>query len=192
MNATYIVRPDYIEITTFDRRLEEKVTRVFPVADLVIPIPDSVNQQTLFQNLSSPEPAAGDLRPGARRRQNFQGFGGAFGKQHVGGQFGGPGGGAPTAASQGRVGNSSARPPGSGQPGRSAAAASGVGGGNLGQFGNLGGQFGLQGGDQSQLAHEPDRRDRRPRRVGPGPARRRRDARRRRGRRRPDLAAAGS
>ena len=51
MNATYIVRPDYIEITTFDRRLEEKVTRVFPVADLVIPIPDSVNQQTLFQNL---------------------------------------------------------------------------------------------------------------------------------------------
>ena len=51
MNATYIVRPDYVEITTFSRRLEEKVTRVFPVADLVIPIPSSVNQQTLQQNL---------------------------------------------------------------------------------------------------------------------------------------------
>ncbi len=51
MNATFIVRPDYIEITTFQRRLEEKVTRVFPVADLAIPIPQSVNQQSLQQNL---------------------------------------------------------------------------------------------------------------------------------------------
>ncbi|MBP3959842.1 hypothetical protein J8F10_31730 [Gemmata sp. G18] len=50
MNATFIVRPDYIEVTTFQRRLEEKVTQVFPVADLAIPIPQSVNQRTLFQN----------------------------------------------------------------------------------------------------------------------------------------------
>src|SRR5262249_47438885 len=41
--VTYVVRPDYIEITSYDARMEEKVTRVFPVADLVIPIPQAVN-----------------------------------------------------------------------------------------------------------------------------------------------------
>ena len=50
-DITYIVRPDYVEITSYTARLEEKVTRVFPVADLVIPIPSSVNQATLRQNL---------------------------------------------------------------------------------------------------------------------------------------------
>lgn len=33
MNATYIVRPDYIEITTIEKRLQEKVTRVFEQSD---------------------------------------------------------------------------------------------------------------------------------------------------------------
>jgi hypothetical protein len=50
-DVTYVVRPDYIEITSYQARLEEKVTRVFPVADLVVPVPSSVNQQSLFQNL---------------------------------------------------------------------------------------------------------------------------------------------
>ena len=56
------------------------MTRVFPVADLVIPIPDSVNQQTLFQNLSiqNQQLAIFGQVLGA---QNFQGFGGAFGNQ---------------------------------------------------------------------------------------------------------------
>ena len=150
MNATYIVRPDYIEITTFDRRIEEKVTRVFPVADLVIPIPDSVNQQTLFQNLSiqNQQLAIFGQVLGA---QNFQGFGGAFGNQ--GGQFGGGqfGPGRPAGRSArseweqfGQIGNNQ------GNQGFGAGGL-GVGGGNLGQFGNLGGQFGLQGGDQSLL-----------------------------------------
>jgi tetratricopeptide (TPR) repeat protein len=150
MNATFIVRPDYIEITTFDRRLEEKVTRVFPIADLAIPIPDSVNQQTLFQNLSlqNQQLAIFGQVLGA---QNFQGFGGAFGNQGQigGGQFGGPGGGPPGGqlgimGQFGQVGN---------QGGNLGAQGGGlqVGGGNLGQFGNLGGQFGLQGGDQSLL-----------------------------------------
>ena len=52
MNASYIVRPDYIEITTQIKRLEEKVTRAFPVADLVIAIPNSIVQSQLQLNLS--------------------------------------------------------------------------------------------------------------------------------------------
>jgi tetratricopeptide (TPR) repeat protein len=146
MNATYIVRPDYIEITTFDRRLEEKVTRVFPVADLAIPIPDSVNQQTLFQNLffQNQQLAIFGQVLGAA---NFQGFGNAFGNQNQ--QFGnqlqggqpGPFG---IGANQfGPIQNQGNQGVGGG--------GLAVGGGNLGQFGNLGGQFGLQGGDQSSL-----------------------------------------
>ena len=148
MNATYIVRPDYIEITTFERRIEEKVTRVFPIADLAIPIPDSVNQQTLFQNLSiqNQQLAIFGQVLGA---QNFQGFGGAFGNQ--GGQFGGqfgqagqPGGQLGVMGQFGQIGNNQGNLGAQG-------GGLGVGGGNIGQFGNLGGQFGLQGGDQSLL-----------------------------------------
>src|SRR5262249_4488380 len=50
--VTYVVRPDYIEITSYDARLEEKVTRVFPVAELVIPIPNAIVQSSLIQNLN--------------------------------------------------------------------------------------------------------------------------------------------
>jgi tetratricopeptide (TPR) repeat protein len=147
MNATYIVRPDYIEITTFDRRIEEKVTRVFPIADLAIPIPDSVNQQTLFQNLSF-QTAQLAIFGQVLGSQTFQGFGGAFGNNQFGGQqFGGPGG--PGGGMQGQFGQFGP-PPGSGNLGAQGGGLQ-VGGGNLGQFGNLGGQFGLQGGDQSRL-----------------------------------------
>jgi len=150
MNATYIVRPDYIEITTFDRRLEEKVTRVFPVADLAIPIPSSVNQQSLFQNLAfqNSQLAIFGQVLGA---QNFQGFGGGgnrgFNNQNIG--FAGPPGGfQPGAGQQGQFG-----PPAGNNVGFGAGGLQ-VGGGQLGQFGNLGGQFGLQGGDQSRLLME--------------------------------------
>ena len=50
--GTYIVRADHIEITTGTRALSDKVIRAYPVADLVIPIPNSVNQLALQQNLS--------------------------------------------------------------------------------------------------------------------------------------------
>ena len=142
VNATYIVRPDYIEVTTFNRRLEEKVTRVFPVADLAIPIPNSVNRQTLFQNQQFQNSSlaifgAASLYGGGLA--NFVGFNGQGGGQ---GGLGGPGGnlGLGGGGMGGGVGF------GGGNTG------SIVGqGGNVGQFGNLGGQFGLQGGDQSQL-----------------------------------------
>jgi tetratricopeptide (TPR) repeat protein len=154
MGATYIVRPDYIEITTFSSRLEEKVTRVFPVADLVIPIPSSVNQQTLQQNLQfqNAQLAIFGQVVGAA---NFQGFGGAFG-QNQGQQFG---------QFQGQQFNANGNfnPLGNnvmgmgggqqfmGQNQGFGGGFTGVGGGQLGQFGNLGGQFGIQGGDQSRL-----------------------------------------
>jgi tetratricopeptide (TPR) repeat protein len=151
MNATYIVRPDYVEITTFNRRLEEKVTRVFPVADLVIPIPSAVNQQTLFQNLffqNSQLAIFGQVIGqanfiGNNANGNFGG-GGAFG----GGAPGGFGGGQPGGGAFGGVINQLGNNNGNQGFG---AGALGVGGGNLGQFGNLGGQFGLQGGTQEKL-----------------------------------------
>ncbi len=37
-NATYLIRRDFIEITTNDRMIKDKVLRVYPVGDLVIPI----------------------------------------------------------------------------------------------------------------------------------------------------------
>jgi tetratricopeptide (TPR) repeat protein len=154
MNATYIVRPDYIEVTTFQRRLEEKVTRVFPVADLAIPIPNSFNQQALQQNLQFQNATLAIFGAASV-------FGG--GLQNLGGQFGFVGGGFNQAGLANALGQVNG-----GQQGFAAFGAqaniigaqanlgfgggfTGVGGGNLGQFGNLGGQFGLQGGDQSRL-----------------------------------------
>jgi len=147
MNATFIVRPDYIEITTFNRRLEEKVTRVFPVADLAIPIPSAVNQQLLFQNLFFQNQTlaifgqATLFGGGLQNLGGFAGFGFGGGgnplNQGGGGQLGPFGNGA------NQLGNAANRGFGGGF--------AGFGGGNLGQFGNLGGQFGIQGGDQSQL-----------------------------------------
>src|SRR5207253_6346751 len=37
-NASYVIRKDHIEITTAGRIVEEKVLRVYPVGELVIPI----------------------------------------------------------------------------------------------------------------------------------------------------------
>ena len=85
MNATYIVRPDYVEITTFDRRVEEKVTQVFPVADLAIPIPQSVNIATLRQNQNFQNQnlaifgQASLFGGGLQQLGGFGGFGGGFG-----------------------------------------------------------------------------------------------------------------
>ncbi|MBL8798390.1 MAG: VWA domain-containing protein, partial [Planctomycetia bacterium] len=45
--GTYLIRRDFIEVTTTYNAAAEKVVRAYPVADLVIPIPNSVNQQAL-------------------------------------------------------------------------------------------------------------------------------------------------
>ncbi len=146
MNATYIVRPDYVEITTFNRRLEEKVTRTFDVADLVIPIPSSVNQATLQQNLQFQQSQLAIFGQVIGANTQFGNNGGGFN-----GGFGGGGvGGAGFGGNPGPFGNVG-QDPNQGLNQGFGAGALGVGGGQLGQFGNLGGQFGIQGGDQSQL-----------------------------------------
>lgn len=132
MNASYLVRPDYIEVTTQIKRLEEKVTRAFPVADLVIPIPNSVALSGLALNLSvqgafSQQIAQANFLGNLGAGLNAGGFGGLA----AGGGVAGMGGGAfPNLGMQGVQGNFL------GIQG---------GGGNVGQFGNLGGQFGIQG-----------------------------------------------
>ena len=50
--ATYIIRRDVIEITTGTFAGAEKTVRVYPVADLVTPIPNAVNF-TLLQGAAT-------------------------------------------------------------------------------------------------------------------------------------------
>ena len=173
-NGTYIVRRDYIEVTTPRAAAAEKVIRVYPVADLVIPIPNAVNAQAVSQQLTILGTAPGiGLQIGSPAVLGQLGaglgigglgaLGGGLGALGVGGLgglgalggglgVGGLGGGALGAlgfAGQpgGGAGIAGGQPQNLGVGG----GALGFGGGQLGQFGNLGGQFGLQGGDQSAV-----------------------------------------
>ncbi len=144
--VTYVVRPDYIEITSYQARLEDKVTTTFAVADLVIPIPSAVNQATLQQTLGVQQQtlAIFGQAAGAAQFLGGSGFLGVQGNNGGGGAFGGApaGGGGPAG---GQAGNPFF---GGGNQGGIV----GLGGnGGVGQFGNLGGQFGLQGGTQEAL-----------------------------------------
>ncbi|HEY3787574.1 MAG TPA: VWA domain-containing protein, partial [Urbifossiella sp.] len=139
---TYVVRPDFIEITSYDARMEEKVTRVFPVADLVIPIPQAVNQSTLYQNLGVQQQTLAiygqsSLYGGALN--SFIGAGGGNNNNANGpaGAGGGQGG------NRGNLFNQNG--------GGGIVGLGGTGGNQQGQFGNLGGQFGLQGGTQERF-----------------------------------------
>ena len=163
VQGTYIIRRDYIEITTNDRAIAEKAVRAYPVADLVIPIPNSVNQQALNQNLQvlgSSLSANGQAIFGAAGGGQALGFNDALGALGVLGPLGaigaaggvggigggalGAGGGAGGAQVQGGIGFGG----GNGQTNLGfGGGVLGFGGGQQGQFGNLGGQFGLQGGD---------------------------------------------
>jgi tetratricopeptide (TPR) repeat protein len=154
--TTYIIRRDVIEITTLARARAEKVVRVYPVADLVIPIPNAVNAQALqqagsiFGFFGAQGVQGGLLNVGFQGgfagfqggfpgfQGGFNGFGGVAGFQ---GQFqgGGPNG---IQGFQGLQG---------GQQNLGVGGNIGFGGGQLGQFGNLGGQFGFQGGTQQKI-----------------------------------------
>lgn len=160
VGAYYVVRPEYIEITTYERRFTEKVVRAFDITELVYQIPSSVNQATLFQNQNV-------------QSQNLQLFGqatfsggfGAIGGLGLGGGFniGGLGGGLGLAggggigglgAGGGFAGGVAGGGIGGGLLGGGAAnnlgaggGLAGFGGGQIGQLGNLGGQFGIQGND---------------------------------------------
>jgi hypothetical protein len=161
VNGTYLVRKDYIDITTSDRAVIEKVIRVYPVADLVIPIPNDFNPRAvsgvlsilgtspgLGLNLGGPQALGGigqGLGIGAGLGALGAGLGiGGGGLGALGGGFGGGGG-------QGILGGGLGVGAG-GQVNLGVGGGQlGFGGGQLGQLGNLGGQFGIQGGDQSTI-----------------------------------------
>jgi tetratricopeptide (TPR) repeat protein len=174
--ATFLIRPDRIEITTGTFASAEKAVRVYPVADLVLPIPAAVNQQQLFQQAQVTLGLIGGSSIfGALTFVGGAGFG--FAAAGIGGfpaaGFGGfPAagfGGFPAAGGFGAgfpaAGGAAGFPAGGfnqigamggfmgnfqGAPNQGFGGVTGFGG-QLGQFGNLGGQFGLQGGNQSQL-----------------------------------------
>jgi tetratricopeptide (TPR) repeat protein len=202
--ATYLIRRDVIEITTGTFASAEKAIRVYPVADLVIPIPNAFNSQQVSQ-VGSIFGAFGQVGFAAGggvalgQLGALGGFGGALGA--LGGQLGalgalgGLGGGALGAlgglggGALGALGGLGGGALGAlgGLGGGALGALGGLGGGalgalggnagglqaggfnfqgnqnlgqggfagfggqQLGQLGNLGGQFGIQGGNQSQL-----------------------------------------
>ncbi len=170
VQGTPIIRREFVEVTTGQAQIREKTIRVYDVADLVIPIPNAINQAGVNQAIQNSilgggaSPFGGALQfaggVGGLGAIGNVGFGGALG---FGGGFGGLGGlqfgglqpiaGAGGAAGFGGAGGFLG---GQGQPANLGAQGGGfVGfagfGGQLGQLGNLGGQFGLQGGDQSQI-----------------------------------------
>ncbi|QEL13697.1 vWA domain-containing protein [Limnoglobus roseus] len=158
IGAFYIVRPEYIEITTYERRFTEKVVQAFDIGELVYQIPSSVNQASLNQNqnvqtqnvqLFGQATFAGGF--GAIGGIGLGGFGGA-GLGGLGGLGGGGLGGLGGGGLGGGQGFAGGMAGGGGLLGGGAAnnlgaggGLAGVGGGQVGQFGNLGGQFGIQG-----------------------------------------------
>jgi tetratricopeptide (TPR) repeat protein len=133
VGATFWVTPDYIEIVDVEKAATTRVFKVLPVEDLIVPIPNAVNQLALQQQLQvlgQQFSLSGGNAFGA-----LGAFGGGF-IGALGGQGGGMGG--------GFNGNMA------GNVFQGGAGALGFGGGNVGQFGNLGGQFGFQGGRQSK------------------------------------------
>jgi tetratricopeptide (TPR) repeat protein len=135
VGATFWVTPDYIEIVEVEKAATTKVFKVLPVEDLIVPIPNAVNQLALQQQLQvlgQQFSLAGGNAFGALGAFGG-GFIGALGGGQNNNQFGGGN----------NVGNLFQGQGGGG-------GALGFGGGNVGQFGNLGGQFGFQGGRQSR------------------------------------------
>jgi tetratricopeptide (TPR) repeat protein len=153
IKASYIVRPEYIEITTMEQRIEEKVTRALEIGDLAFAAPNSINQQALQQNLAVFGSQLSFVGQAAGQAQF--GFGGAQGFLGAGGNQGGGIGGIGQGGQQqgggalGGVGNLGAQG-GGGNLGVGGGIL-GTTGGQLGQFGNLGGQFGIQGNNQAQV-----------------------------------------
>ena len=135
VGATFWVTPDYIEIVEIEKAATSRVFKVLPVEDMIVPIPNAVNTLALQQSLQvlgQQFSLAGGNAFGA-----LGAFGGNFGGFIGQGQGGGQGG----FGNQQNVGMLFQ----GGQGG-----VLGFGGQQVGQFGNLGGQFGFQGGRQSQ------------------------------------------
>jgi hypothetical protein len=176
--ATYIIRRDVIEVTTGTFAGAEKTVRVYPVADLVTPIPNAINYTMLQGSATLFGLSAGALGGfagigglgglgalGLRGGLGLAGLGGVAGLGGIGGiagingavgglgGLGGVGGiaglGGQGFQNLGQQGGFRGNFQGQGNLGMGGVV--GFGGQQLGQFGNLGGQFGLQGGNQSQI-----------------------------------------
>jgi tetratricopeptide (TPR) repeat protein len=175
MDMSWIARPEYIEIgpntVTASLRYQEKVTRVFDVADLIIAIPSSVNPATLFSSIQfqgafltifgssfvpnfgfvgnpfNPFGAGGfggALGAGALGMGGMMGMGGmGMGGMGMGGMGMGGMMGGPGMGMMGMMGG----PGGFGMGGGLGAGGAGF----TGVQGGLGGQFGIQGNDQSMF-----------------------------------------
>ncbi|MGE3804448.1 MAG: hypothetical protein AB7K24_07230, partial [Gemmataceae bacterium] len=79
--ATFLIRRDFVEVTTLQRQAAEKVIRVYPVADLVIPIPNSINQNAVNQTQQNLFSGSFYGQFGAYGSTGaFGGFGGNFGQ----------------------------------------------------------------------------------------------------------------
>jgi tetratricopeptide (TPR) repeat protein len=177
VNGTYIIRREYIEITTNQRQVAEKALRAYPVADLVYPIPNAINQAAVNQTLMN-SILGGGFSPFGGAAFGGVGYLGGLGALGIGGlgalgALGGLGalgvGGLGALGLGGGLGALGAAGGGLGAVGLAGGQVLGAGGpqnlgvggggfvgfagfgGQLGQLGNLGGQFGLQGGDQSQI-----------------------------------------
>ena len=170
IQMTWIARPEYIEIgpndSTYSLRYNDKVSRVFDVAELIVGIPNAQSTSALIQNLqflgqqSTIFGAA--LIPFAAGGGAVGGFGGALGAGggfgavgggFGGGGFGGGGGGFGGGGGLGQGGGGLG-----GQQGGMGQLGGGVIGGALGgqqgqqgQLGQLGSAFTIRGNDQSQV-----------------------------------------
>ena len=164
VEMSWIARPEYIEIgpnNAYSLRYDDKVTRVFDVAELVFSVPNSQNDTAFRQNLQFLGAQATifgtTLQPIAGLGVGGLGVGGFGGGAFGGGGFGGGGlgagglglaGGGLGAGGLGAGGMGGGGFGLGGGAGGAGGALQGAGGGNLGQ---LGSQFTIQGNDQSKL-----------------------------------------
>ncbi len=99
-NATYLIRRNFIEVTTVERQTRERVLRVYPVGDLVIPISSPINPFAMG--------GMGSVLGGFGAAGGFGFAGGGFpggGFGFPGGGFGFPGGGFPGAGLSSTLGS---------------------------------------------------------------------------------------
>ena len=167
IKMSFIVRPEYIEIgpntSEYSLRYDDKVTRVFDVAELIVGIPNAQSNSALLQNLQFLGAQAtifgSTLQPIAGLGVGGAAFGGGFGGGGFGGGLGAGGLGAGGLGAGGiGLGGGLGGGPGAGAAGGgfglgggamgAGGALQGAGGGNQGQ---LGSQFTIQGNDQSSL-----------------------------------------
>lgn len=160
--ATYVIRRDNIEITTSQFQVLDKVARAYPVADIVYGAPNSFAQSSVVQQSTLFGFGGSYGFAGQAAQNSFNGIGALNGLGQVGaagaamlGVIGGAG-------QAGAVGGALGQNQIGGQLGLGAVGNAGMQGqvgqfgqngglSQLGQFGNVGGQFGLQGGNYADV-----------------------------------------